>query len=80
VTTSEQARADAIADAETLRLFATDGRHFCCVTWPDHVLFSAFNLGAGPKKHIKRGWAERAGNSAAGAARAAFRAVPGLRA
>jgi hypothetical protein len=76
---SEQARADAFADAATLRLFMRDGRHFCglgtCLGWS----LSFQDLGHGVRKHLARRWYERAAKSAESAARAAFEYIPGLR-
>jgi len=89
MTTSEQARADAMADAETLRLYFASGRFFrvsaeaapiACGLYPEGWL----TLG-GPMPHRETlrmaslGWAARAARHACGLASDAFRAVPGLR-
>ena len=77
---SEQSRADAVADAETLRLYMRDGTLFNGVTQPPGYELRLFpDPGAGVRKHIRRGWADRAAAAAARAARFVFRAVPALR-
>lgn len=80
MTATEQARADAIADAETLRLYARDGMLFNGTPrQPGYELRIIEDPSYGARKHIRRGWADRASRAAFHAARFVFRAVPGLR-
>lgn len=74
-----QSEMDATADAETLRLFMRDGRHFCGLDHPEGWWLGHMDLGAGVRKHLLRGWGGRAASAAVHAARAAFKAVPELR-
>lgn len=71
--------ADAIADAETFRLFMVSGREFCGVRYPVGWMLGTQDLSMGARKYIERGWAARSGAAAMHAARAAFLAVPELR-
>jgi hypothetical protein len=71
--------ADAKADAETLRLFMLDGRHFCDLGTCEGYYLGYMDLGAGVKLYLRRGWWKRAVAAAPHAALAAFKAVPGLR-
>lgn len=74
MTTSEQARADAVADAETLRLalkITKSGN-------PDYYVMGGIALAAMVHPGVVHA-AESAAPCAIQAARATFRAVPGLR-
>lgn len=74
-----QARSDALADAETLRLFMVDGRFFAGVIRCPGWFLGYMDLSSGARRYVRRGWCDRAAACASSAARAAFRAVPGLR-
>jgi hypothetical protein len=71
---------DAEADFQTLVLFMRDGRHFMDVRYPDGWALGFTNLGAGTTKAIALGRQHQAARRAVHAARAAFRAVPALKA
>lgn len=73
MTSSEQARADAMADAETLRRIAQELRHG---TIPERVA-AAFGLHA--RTAIHHGWRAQSAQESRKAAHAAFCAVPALR-
>ena len=92
MTTSEQARADAIADAETLRLVAqeirfserwTRSRRGRAASGPGRVriaeLKAEWAVSMLRTAHIERQPVKTIVRDAYEAARAAFRAVPGLR-
>ena len=68
MTTSEQARADALADAETLRQFWMDAHPLERDRSTDYLTFLSAPDTLGLAQFMARG-----------AARAAFRAIPGLR-
>ena len=75
---------DAVADAETLHLASDDGRllpglHLARIAaeWAEHWIRTTDRTGYRPPKPI--GHSDKAYSSAARAARAAFRACPGLR-
>ena len=80
MTSSEQARSDAMADAETLRLYARDGMLYNGT--PRQQGWELRLIGDpsyGVRRHIRRRWAQRAAAAALHSARFVFRAVPGLR-
>lgn len=79
LTVSEQARADAQADAETLREFMRHGRHFCGVPYAPGWELSFMDYGWGTRKAIAWRRPGQAGRRAVVCARAAFKACPGLR-
>jgi len=66
--------------AETFRLFMESGRFFVGDLYPEGWLtFASRSPHYGVRKHIERGWRDRAAGRAQMLARAAFRAVPELR-
>lgn len=86
MTKSEQARADALADAETLRLFAEESwRHSELYCDDASSLPLLLDRARGVKQGGRLGYYQRKGRLGAvsvlitDAAHAAFRAVPGLR-
>lgn len=70
---------DALADAETFRMFMRDGREFCRVGYPNGWYLGVMDLGRTTRKHIREGYYNAAARSAGYAAREAFAAVPELR-
>jgi len=73
---------DALVDAETLRLFMRDGRHFVGLKdfqCPGFGL-GVLDLGRGARRAIERGHMNVAARRARYAARSAMRWIPGLRA
>lgn len=74
-----QARLDAHADAETLRLFMLDGRLFVGLRHCPGWFLGYMDLSYGTRRYIRRGWRARASDAARCAARSAFLAVPDLR-
>ena len=77
-----QGRRDSVADAETLRLFLVDGRHFCGLSFRDIGPLTPFALNTNPAHAVRRAiWAGHynvACRRTVRLVRAARNAIPGL--